>query len=68
MSEPNDYVAEAKAQISAVDQSSEVIAAMMVAQAIDRLRTTVQINTEALDNNAHAVRIADENSWHRQNK
>lgn len=68
MAEPNDYVAEAKAQISAADQSPEVIAAMMIAQALDRHARDMNANTEALDNNMRAISLMDENNWRRQNR
>lgn len=60
-----DYVAKAKAAINAADQTPKVIAAVIYAQAIDRHIIALQANTDACDDLARIVRIADENAHHR---
>lgn len=64
MSERN-YVAEARAQINGVDQTQAVIAAVIYAQAIDRALLVLEANTNALNDNARAVREADFNAHNR---
>jgi hypothetical protein len=63
LSDARDYVAEAKAAINGADQTPSMIAAVIIAQALERQNALTEANTNALDDNTRTVREAADNAW-----